>query len=191
MPSKFTKWATTTLKHYLVDDYSLNENRLLAIQDNVINLNNDLYDVLKRLGILEKYVFVGSKVIFNGTIFDASVLVNQLVEPANESLILIDSYSNIYTLNDLKNKKKDVSLLIITSERKSRLSTTDIDNFNEQYGGLTVEYDETIHDRFLIIDKTIFYHLGSSIDYLGKRLAEIEREVDDETINDIKQIFDK
>ena len=191
MPSKFTKWATTTLKHYLVDDYSLNENRLLAIQDNVINLNNDLYDVLKRLGILEKYVFVGSKVIFNGTIFDASVLVNQLVEPANESLILIDSYSNIYTLNDLKNKKKDVSLLIITSERKSRLSTTDIDNFNEQYGGLTVEYDETIHDRFLIIDKTIFYHLGSSIDYLGKRLAEIEREVDDETINYIKQIFDK
>ena len=39
--------------------------------------------------------------------------------------------------------------------------------------------DDRYHDRFLIIDDNLFYNLGSSVNYLGKRITEITLETRD------------
>ena len=56
-----------------------------------------------------------------------------------------------------------------------------------QYGNLIVVTDDKIHDRYLIIDEEVFYHLGSSINYLGKKLTQITLMEDSEVIGVIRK----
>lgn len=44
-----------------------------------------------------------------------------------------------------------------------------MDKHNAQYRPIEVKQTKAIHDRFLIIDETI-YHIGASIKDLGKKL---------------------
>ena len=45
----------------------------------------------------------------------------------------------------------------------------DLDKFNSQYDNIKIKQFSKSHDRFLIIDKTHFYHFGASLKDLGKR----------------------
>ena len=46
----------------------------------------------------------------------------------------------------------------------------DIDKYNAQYKNLTVEVSKKYHDRFLIIDDKVAYHIGASLKDLGRRV---------------------
>ena len=59
--------------------------------------------------------------------------------------------------------------------------------FNEKYGGLSFKTNNSYHDRYLVIDDEIFYHLGSSINYLGKRFSQIDKIVEE----DVKELLRK
>ena len=50
-----------------------------------------------------------------------------------------------------------------------KLSPADIATFNAQYPRLAVRYNETFHDRFLIIDDKELYLIGVSLKDLGHR----------------------
>ena len=68
-----------------------------------------------------------------------------------------------------------VKMAIITSEHYKRnaphhqISDADIETFNGQYPTLTVRYNETFHDRFLIIDDKELYLIGASLKDLGAK----------------------
>ena len=100
--------------------------------------------------------------------------------------MLIDSYVEALSVDLFKNKRKDVELLVITSS-KAKLKDNEISAFNMQYGNLIVVTDDKIHDRYLIIDEEVFYHLGSSINYLGKKLTQITLMEDSEVIGVIRK----
>ena len=70
------------------------------------------------------------------------------------------------------------------------MKNNEISAFNTQYGNLTVVTDNKIHDRYLILDDEMFYHLGSSINHLGKRLTQITLMEDSEIINSIRKRVD-
>ena len=74
-------------------------------------------------------------------------------------------------------------MLLFTSDR-TKLSQLDIDSFNDNYGGLTIVINNDYHDRYLVIDDFIFYHLGSSINYLGNKFAQIDK-IEDEDLKDL------
>ena len=69
--------------------------------------------------------------------------------------------------------------------KRTRLSQADINNFNQQYPALGVDYTEEFHDRFLIIDGTVAYHVGASLKDAGKKCFTINRIEDRENIIDI------
>ena len=79
-----------------------------------------------------------------------------------KSLVLVDNYVDVGTLNILSKKKENVSVTIYTV-RKTRLSEKDIETFNQQYPKLEVNYTGVFHDRFLIIDDKKAYHIGASL----------------------------
>ena len=91
------------------------------------------------------------KIFFDGQIYDAFSLLIDLVASATKSLVLVDNYVDVGTLNILSKKKENVSVTIYTV-RKTRLSEKDIETFNQQYPKLEVNYTGVFHDRFLIID---------------------------------------
>ena len=51
-----------------------------------------------------------------------------------------------------KKKKENVAVTIYTL-RRTKLSSTDVANFNAQYPSAEVKYTRVFHDRFLIIDE--------------------------------------
>lgn len=111
---------------------------------------------------------VRQKIFFEGQIYDAFSLLVNLIEKAEKSIVLIDNYVDVGTLNILAKKKSSVNIIVYTV-RRTRLSNQDIANFNSQYPTLTVNYTGVFHDRFLVIDETIAYHIGASLKDAGKK----------------------
>ncbi|MBE5868545.1 MAG: ORF6N domain-containing protein [Lachnospiraceae bacterium] len=135
---------------------------------------------------LSEHEEVGQKIFFDGQIYDAFSLLVSLVEKAEKSIVLIDNYVDVDTLNILSKKKTRVDVTIYTV-RRTRLARQDIANFNSQYPTLTVNYTGIFHDRFLIIDKNTAYHIGASVKDAGKKCFGITRIEDIGIISDILQ----
>ena len=129
---------------------------------------------------------VGQKIFFEGQIYDAFSLLVNLVGKAEKSIVLIDNYVDVGTLNILAKKKDGVDVTIYTV-RRTRLASQDIANFNSQYPTLTVNYTGVFHDRFLIIDEETAYHIGASLKDAGKKCFGISRIEDVGIISDILQ----
>ncbi len=74
-----------------------------------------------------------------------------IVRKAKKSIILIDNYVGIDTLNILS-KRNDGGVITIYTTNKSKITTEDIEKFNKQYKNLLVKKIATFHDRFMILD---------------------------------------
>lgn len=171
----FRKWANSVLKEYLLKGYALNEGRTLVTKENYLGLVcrvDSLEGRMNKIEQKEKHLFVEDQLVLDGEMFDALIVITRIIETAKESIIVIDPYVDIRTLNALKNKNKDVSLEIVTSQR-ANLSEVDIEIFTIKYGGFNIHVDNRFHDRYLIIDNELFYHIGGSVNYFGKRVSQI------------------
>ena len=104
------------------------------------------------------------------TEFDSIRFVTRLVEAAKSEIIIIDPYSDATTLDVLAAKKMGVTVRLVCKDR-GKPTAAEIAKFNRQYKGLSVEYSERFHDRFIIIDNVELYNLGSSVNCLGRRLT--------------------
>ena len=169
---QFRVWANKILKDYLLRGYSVNQ-RLLYMESRI---DRRLLEHDKRLDDLTDKVdfFIRTSlppkegVFFNGQIFDAHEFICSLIKRANNRIILIDNYVDESVLVQLDNRNAGVSALIYTGEI-SRTFRQSVNRYNRQYAPVEVKTADRIHDRFLIIDDTL-YHIGASIKDLGKKL---------------------
>ena len=107
-------------------------------------------------------------IFYNGQIFDAYVFASDLIKSAKESIILIDNYIDESVLMMLAKRDNSVKARIIT-RNLNRPLMQDVERHNEQYAEIEILESSDYHDRFLIIDGTV-YHLGASLKDLGKKL---------------------
>jgi hypothetical protein len=112
-----------------------------------------------------------------------AVLVN-LVSGAKKSIILIDNYVDLGTLNILTKKNKAVNVCIYT-HRDTQLTVLDVSNFNKQYPKLEVSYTEKFHDRSLLLDECKLYHIGASLKDAGKKCFAINLMADNIIVKEI------
>ena len=127
---------------------------------------------------------VKQKVFFEGQIYDAFSLLVKLVGSAEKSIILIDNYVDVGTLNILAKKKTNVNVCIYTM-RQTKLTSVDVNNFNRQYPKLEIKYTGAFHDRFLFVDGGQAYHIGASLKDAGRKCFAINLMRDKKNINDI------
>ena len=112
-------------------------------------------------------------IFFQGQIFDAYAKFQNFISQAQKEIILIDNYVDITVLERLSTKNNGVDVTIYTLPN-TRLTTQDVRSFNVQYPTLTVKHTTSMHDRFLIIDNSILYHLGASLKDLGRKCFAFE-----------------
>ena len=108
------------------------------------------------------------KLFFDGQIYDAFSLLIELIQKADQEIILVDGYVDVSTLNVLAKKKSGVAVTIYTFP-KTKLTAQDVAAFNAQYPQLDVKYTNVFHDRFLILDGKTVYHIGASLKDAGKK----------------------
>ncbi len=182
----FRRWANSILKSYLIKGYVINKERAVITKENYLGLLCRVDSMEYRLTKVEekeKHLFVEDMVFLDGEMFEAAVVVTRLVETAKASIVLIDPYTDVRTLDLMKYKNKDIPLTIIMSGL-SKVQSVDKEIFIEKYGPLETRIDSRYHDRYLIIDDELFYHIGTSLNYMGKRVTQITI-VEDEGIKEL------
>lgn len=107
-------------------------------------------------------------IFYDGQIFDAYTFVADLVRSAQTQVVLIDNYVDDTVLKILTKRGDGVRATIIT-RRISETFSLDLERHNLQYPPVNINTSGRFHDRFLIIDNTV-YHLGASVKDLGKKL---------------------
>ena len=120
------------------------------------------------------------KIFFSGQIFDAFNLFISIIRQAEREIVLIDGYVDIDTLNILSKKKEGVKTIVYTLP-SARITKKDVETFNAQYSELVVQRTTEFHDRFLILDGNIGYHIGASIKDAGKKCFGINK-IEDEVV---------
>ena len=173
---KFRQWATQIIKERMLAG-AAQAAQFASIDRRLLTHERDIAELKERVDF-----FVQTQtpplqgVFYNGQLWDARALVLKLIQGAKRSLILIDNWATPETLDLFTKKRKGVKVTIITSEHYDKkhvphrkISDADIATFNAQYPRLVVRYNETFHDRFLIIDDKELYLIGASLKDLGKK----------------------
>lgn len=164
--TQFRIWATQTLKSYLLHGYAVTQ-RIERLEQKVEEHDQQIgFFVHASLPPVEG-------VFYDGQIFDAYVFAADLIKSAKTSIVLIDNYVDESVLTLLSKRTEGVSARVIT-RRVSEALRLDVEKHNQQYAPVTIEENSHYHDRFLIIDDTV-YHLGASLKDLGKKLFAFSR----------------
>ena len=173
----FRRWANQILREYLLRGYSINQ-RLMQLEDRI---DRRLSEHDRHLFQLDEKVdfFVRSSlqpkegVFFNGQIFDAYVLIADLIRQAKARIVVIDNYIDDSVLVQLSKRQPGVTVDIYDGQISNQLRQ-DVEKHNKQYPGVTLHKYTKAHDRFLVIDETV-YHIGASLKDLGNKLFAFSR----------------
>ena len=117
---------------------------------------------------------IKKRIFFEGQIYDAYSIIIDIIKKANKKILIIDNYIDDSVLQMLTKKKKNVEVVILTSN-KTNIQNIDIQKFNKEYPILKIAKTNKFHDRFIVIDNKEMYHLGASIKDLGKKCLGINR----------------
>ena len=196
--TRFRQWANRILKDYLLKGYAvyqrkiatdlqiadrLHEQRqLIEAQDaEIANLKGATEKRFgehdSRLSAVEQRIdfFVNASqtptggILATGTRFDGLILIADLVKTAKRSIVFIDPFATVDVLKFAAMRGKGVSAAIysprITPEFKAAVAL-----HNKQYPGLELKTMRNIHDRFLLVDDTV-YHFGASFKDMGAEFS--------------------
>ena len=176
--------AFVAMKKYI--SYNLREQQL--INNMVVEKINLLQESFKKFD--EKKIV--NEIYFNGQIYDAYSKIIDILKTAKKGIIIIDGYTDKLILDIIRNI--NVSVILIT-KKKTKITNIDIEKYNKQYHNLKIIYNETYHDRYFILDKSIIYHCGASINHAGSKTFSInileDKIVKQSLINNINAIIIK
>jgi len=157
---QFRQWANRVLKEYMMKGYSVNQ-RLERLEQRVTQTENKIdFFVKTSLPPVEG-------IFYDGQIFDAYKFVCDLIRSAKQRIVLIDNYIDDSVLQMLDKRQSNVSATIYTKNYTPQLQL-DLQRHNAQYAPIAIQSFTQSHDRFLIIDDTV-YHIGASLKDLGKK----------------------
>ena len=183
----FRRWANQVLKDYILKGYAVNQRKIatdLQIADRlheqrqlIEQQGSRLENVDSRLSAVEQHIdfFVQSAqtptggILATGTRFDGFVLIADLVKAAKRSVIFIDPFATIEVLKFAAMRNKGVKAVIYSARITPEFETAK-NLHNKQYPDLDLKTMRTIHDRFLLIDDTV-YHFGASFKDMGNEMT--------------------
>lgn len=183
----FRRWANQILKDYMLKGYAINQRRIatdLQIADRlqeqkqlIENQETRINNVDNRLSAVEQHIdfFVKATQLPSGgvlapnTRFDGYVLIADLVKSAKRSIVFIDPFADISVLKFAAMKAEGVSVTIY-SARISHQFKEEAALYKKQHPEFDLRTMRIIHDRFLLVDDTV-YHFGASFKDMGAEFS--------------------
>ena len=146
------------------------------ISNNLLN-SNSYSDMLKdhegRIKALEntfsKFDTFSNELFFEGQIYDAHSLLLDIFNTSKKSIIIIDNYISKELLDVLSKTNKDITIYT------KNIDEILIKKYQKQYNNVTININNSFHDRFIIIDNKTLYHCGASFKDLGKKCFAINK----------------
>jgi len=164
----FRQWANSVLKDYLLRGYAIS-NRFEQIDNKLLQHEQKLFEHQKQIDfIVHTELPKKEGIFFEGQIFDAYVFISDLIKSAKNAIVLIDNYIDESVLLLLSKRGQKASAKIYTRQISPQLQL-DLTKHNAQYKTVNIYETDRFHDRFLLVDNTV-YHIGASLKDLGKKL---------------------
>ncbi len=168
----FRRWATSVLRDYLLQGYSVNRH-LIALQENMDKRMTRIEDTqAKQQQQLDFFIRTSTPpaemVFFEGDFYTARVALENLVSTATRRVIIVDAYVSALTLDILNVRKPEVTATIYTAgvgQGMQRLMDEHDRLFPDAHIDIR-KWKKGSHDRWLIIDDTL-YHCGHSLNANG------------------------
>lgn len=183
----FRRWATQVLKDHLLKGYSINQRlmlaeervdrQLLSHEKHLQELDSRNSAVDTRLTQLEKQVdffvkanlpppegAIPAKSWWSGYEFAA-----KLMRSATKEVVIIDPFADDVALRLIAKRAPGVNA-IVYSARVNRTMNEEIKLMNREKPHVNSRNMQNVHDRFIIIDETV-YHIGASIRDLDNKLT--------------------
>ena len=192
--TRFRQWANQVLKDHLLKGYSLNRRMLAAgmqlesrFQEQEKQIESQKEEIAEmkvsvnsqdaRIRAVENHIdfFVKAAQLPNGgviapnTRFDGYVLIADLVKTAKKSVVFIDPFADISVLKFAAMKAEGVSATIY-SARISHQFKEEAALYKKQHPEFDLKTMRIIHDRFLLVDDTV-YHFGASFKDMGAEFS--------------------
>ena len=173
----FRRWATGVLKDYLLRGAAINQ-RLLHIEERI---DNRLMAHEQQINALNEKVefFVrtalppAEKVFFGGEFFDARVALENIIRTAKQRVVIIDAYVDATTFEMLDVRDNGVKASIYSGKDLTNLR--DMHNAQPAVEPIdTFVWTTPSHDRWLIVDDTVF-HCGHSLKDMGRKMSAISQ----------------
>ena len=182
---------SSVLKSKVAEEISIKIMKTFVMMRKIISINNDY---INRISNLEaKYIEHDNKidlilnklsdkeknnhVFFDGSIYDSYSFFIDILSEATDEIIIIDNYAGKELFDILRNIS--VNIKIYTKN----IDSISIKKYNSQYSNITIINSDIFHDRFIILDKSILYHCGSSFKDLGKKCFSINK-IEDTSITE-------
>ena len=184
---KFRRWANQVIKDHLLKGYSVNP-RMIAVG---MEVESRFHEHDSKISLVEKAVkshdsrlsaveqridfFVNASqtpmggILATGSRFDGFVLITDLVKTAKHSVVFIDPFATVEVLKFAAMRAKGVKATIYSARITPEFETAK-NLHNRQYPGLDLKTMRTIHDRFLLVDNTV-YHFGASFKDMGNEMT--------------------
>jgi hypothetical protein len=120
--------------------------------------------------------------------------ITDIVDKSVSSLKIVDNYAESKTLDFFQSVNTQVEIKIVTMNCKPNNPAFKIavSKFISEWGGKSFEVKESkyFHDRFIIIDNSQVWHLGPSLNNLGKKPMMISQVRDLDVRDKIIEVFD-
>ena len=113
------------------------------------------------------------QIFYNGQFFAARALLEKIIKTAKKRVVIIDAYVDAATFEMLDVRAKGVTADIYSESEYKTLR----DTHNASAGVQPInthKWSKSSHDRWLIIDDSL-YHCGHSLKDMGKKLSAIMR----------------
>lgn len=167
----FRRWATKIIKDYMLRGYAVNQ-RLLNIESQLASQQKQLAKHQEQIDFFVRAELPpAEQIFFEGEFFEARVLLEKLIKMATKRVVIIDGYIDAETFDMLDVRAKGVTADIYSDGEHKSLR----DMHNAGKGKQPVnthKWSKSSHDRWVIIDDTL-YHCGHSVKDLGKKLSAI------------------
>ena len=166
---EFRQWANRVLKEHMLRGFSVNqrlvahENRLENIDSRVIYLEKQV-DFFVKANLPPKEGVLQAKAFWSGYEFAV-----QLVRSAKQEIVIIDPFADDTTLSLMPKRNPGVNA-IIYSARINQTMKAECERLNRQCPPVELRTMREVHDRFIVVDETV-YHIGASIKDLGNKLT--------------------
>ena len=166
---EFRQWATRVLKEHMLKGFSVNqrlishENKLENHDSRIIYLEKQV-DFFVKANLPPKEGVLQAKAFWSGYEFAV-----QLVRSAKQEIVIIDPFADDTVLSLMPKRNSGVNA-IIYSARINQTMKAECERLNRQCPPVELRTMREVHDRFIVVDETV-YHIGASIKDLGNKLT--------------------
>lgn len=188
-----TKQSILLIKTFKeMKDYIVNNKTLISFEE-MLKLSNNVNEHSKRLDALEKKTkmifdnFIDEScfkhyLILDGHRIEADLAYQTIYSKAKNTILIVDDYVEIKTLQLMKSSKNNVKISIISDNRaKNKLVEDYIKDFEKDTKN-KIELrpnNGKFHDRYIVLDlgtnNEMIFHCGSSSKDSGNKITAINR----------------